>query len=74
MYVFGLNLPILELLVVFSIVVVGYLILLEIEFRQLRKIAGKFENEETELSKELKDLKEEVADLRAIIEATHKKR
>ncbi len=60
MYVFGFNIPILELLVVFSIVVVAYLILLEIEFRQLRKIAHKFEDEETELAKEIKDLRAEI--------------
>lgn len=63
MYVFGFNIPILELLVVFSIVVVAYLILLEIEFRQLRKIAHKFEDEESELAKEIKELRAEVSSL-----------
>ena len=63
MYVFGFNVPILELLVVFSIVVVAYLILLEIEFRQLRKIAHKFEDEESELAKEIKLFREELNEL-----------
>lgn len=63
MYVFGFNVPILELLVVFSIVVVAYLVLLEIEFRQLRKIAHKFEDEESELAKEIKELREEISEL-----------
>lgn len=63
MYIFGFDIPILELLVVFSIVVVAYLILLEIEFRQLRKIAHKFEDEESELAKEIKMLREELNEM-----------
>ena len=38
MFIFGIDIPILELLVLFSVVVVIYLIILEFEFRQLRTI------------------------------------
>lgn len=64
MYVFGFNIPILELLVVFSIVVVAYLVLLEIEFRQLRDIVHKFDNDETELAKEIQLLRETIGTIK----------
>lgn len=70
MYVFGFDIPILELLVILCIVIVGYLILLEIEFRQLRKITRRFDSEEVELAKEVKLLKEEIIELRNVF---HKK-
>ena len=60
MYVFGLNIPILELLVIFCVVVVVYLIILEIEFRQLRKIIKKFDEEEVMLSKEIRELRKQM--------------
>ncbi len=46
MFIFGVDVPILELLVVFSIVVVIYLVILEFEFRQLRTITRKFDEED----------------------------
>ncbi len=67
MYIFGIDVPILELLVIFSTVVVIYLIILEIEFRQLRKITRKFDEEEIALSKEMRELKEEISTLREVI-------
>lgn len=60
MYLFGINVPILELLVIFCMVVVVYLIILEIEFRQLRKIIKKFDEEEVMLSKEIRQLRKEL--------------
>lgn len=75
MYIFGVDVPLLELLVIFSIVVVIYLIILEIEFRQLRRIARAFDEEEVHLGKAMTELKEEISMLREIIEsATSKKK
>ena len=60
MYIFGLNIPILELLVIFFAVVVVYLIILELEFRQLRKIIVRFDEEEVMLSKEIRELRKQL--------------
>ncbi len=67
MYVFGIDVPILELLVIFSVVVVIYLIILEIEFRQIRKITRKFDQEEITLAKEMRELKQEITNLKEVI-------
>ncbi|MCD6368138.1 MAG: hypothetical protein J7L45_03575 [Candidatus Aenigmarchaeota archaeon] len=64
MYLFGLNIPILELLVIFSVVVVVYLIILEVEFRQLRKIIKKFDDEEFILSKEIRELRKQMEEFK----------
>jgi len=73
MYIFGIDIPILELLVIFSIVVVAYLVILELEFRQLRRIAKKFDEEELELANEMRELRKEIGELGAAI-AKMKKR
>jgi len=67
MYIFGIDIPVLELLVLFSIVVVIYLIILEFEFRQLRAITRKFDEEEIQLSKAMRELKDEIASLREVM-------
>ncbi len=72
MYLFGIDIPILELLVVFCTVVVVYLIILEIEFRQLKYIAKKFDEEEVMLSKEMRELRNEIAELRQVIQMVKK--
>lgn len=64
MYIFGLNVPILELLVILSTVVVVYLIILEIEFRELRKIIKRFDEEEITLSSEIRELRKDIAGLK----------
>ena len=69
MYVFGVSVPILELLVIFCIVVVVYLVILEIEFRQLKSITKKFDDEEILLSKEMRELRSEVSELKEVIKA-----
>ncbi|MCK4634375.1 MAG: hypothetical protein KAT37_00700 [Candidatus Aenigmarchaeota archaeon] len=69
MYVFGVSIPILELLVIFCIVVVVYLVILEIEFRQLKAITKKFDDEEILLSKEMRELRSEVSELKEVIKA-----
>ena len=67
MYIFGVDIPLLELLVILSIVVVIYLVILEFEFRQLRKITRKFDEEEVQLGVEMRELREEITRLRNIM-------
>ena len=67
MFIFGIDVPILELLVIFSTVVVVYLVILEFEFRQLRVITRKFDEEELQLSNELRALRKEIANLRDLM-------
>ena len=64
---FGIEVPLLELLVTFSIVVVTYLIILEFEFRQLRTITRKFDEEEIQLGRAMRELKDEVAALKDVM-------
>lgn len=72
MYIFGIDIPILELLVIFSIVVVVYLVILEFEFRQLRTITRKFDQEELQLSNEMRELRKEVSNLKEVIQLVKK--
>ena len=67
MFIFGIDIPILELLVIFSTVVVVYLIILEFEFRQLRVITRKFDQEELQLSNEMRELRKEIGNLREVV-------
>ncbi|MCX6814905.1 MAG: hypothetical protein NTY20_04635 [Candidatus Aenigmarchaeota archaeon] len=67
MFIFGMDVPILELLVIFSIVVVIYLIILEFEFRQLRTITRKFDEEEIQLGRAMRELKDEVTALKDVL-------
>ncbi|RLJ08580.1 MAG: hypothetical protein DRP13_02245 [Candidatus Aenigmatarchaeota archaeon] len=73
MYIFGIEVPLLDLLVVFSIVVVIYLIILELEFRQLRRITKRFDEEEIQLSRVMRELKGEISSLNEIIQAATSK-
>ncbi len=68
MYIFGINIPILELLVILCVVVVVYLIILEFEFRQVKKIVKEFDEEEVKLSHEIRELREAVSDLKEVAE------
>ena len=67
MFIFGIDIPILELLVLFSVVVVIYLIILEFEFRQLRTITRKFDEEEIQLGRAMRELKDEVTSLKDVM-------
>ena len=67
MFIFGIDVPVLELLVIFSIVVVVYLVILEFEFRQLRIISRKFEDDEIQLGRAMRELKEEIGQLKMTI-------
>ena len=69
MFLFGIEVPILELLVVFSTVVVVYLIILEIEFRQLKLITKRFDDEEVMLSREMRELRTEIGELKEVIKS-----
>jgi len=66
MYLFGINIPIMELLLLLSIVIVVYLIILEFEFRQIRNIVKKFDDEELILTKSIRELRDSINDLRGI--------
>ena len=55
-YIFGIDVPLLELLSILSIVVVVYLIILEIEFRQLKKAVRNL----VEVTKKLRGLEDEL--------------
>lgn len=63
-YIFGVDIPILELLVILSIVVVIYLIILELEFRQLRRIAKRFDEEELQLGVEMRELRKTLQEVK----------
>lgn len=67
MYIFGIDIPVLELLVIFCIVVVAYLFILELEFRQLRKIVKRFDQEELQFAAEMRELRKAIAELGNII-------
>ena len=63
-YIFGIDVPLLELLTILAIVVVVYLVILEIEFRQLKKavrnlmeVTKKLRGIEDDLEEDLKLLK-----------------
>lgn len=80
-YVFGINIPILELLVIFSVVVVIYLIILELEFRHIRRVRKKLDEHEKEfyrenknLAKEIKELKTEIVLLKNVLQKFHRGR
>lgn len=64
MFLFGIQVPLLELLVVFCIVVVVYLVVLEFEFRQQKEILKEFDEEEVKLSHEVRELREAIKDLK----------
>jgi len=66
MYVFGIDLPLLELLVILSMIVVVYLLILEFEFRQFRRIVKKMDEEELIFSREVRELRKDIGDMRNI--------
>ncbi|MCD6275032.1 MAG: hypothetical protein J7J15_03370 [Candidatus Aenigmarchaeota archaeon] len=66
-YLFGINIPITELLLLLSLVIIVYLAILEFEFRQIRKITKKFDDEELILTKSIRELRDSVSELRNTI-------
>ena len=67
MYVFGVDIGIMELLIGFVLVLVVYLIILELEFRHIRTLTRKFDEEEIQLGREMRELKDEVTALKDVI-------
>lgn len=67
MYLFGINIPVTELLLLLSVVIIVYLVILEYEFRQIRNIVKKFDDEELILTKSIRELRDSVSELREVI-------
>ena len=65
-YLFGVNLPITELLLFLSAIITVYLLILEYEFREVRGILRKFDDEELILTKTIRELRDSVGELRNI--------
>jgi hypothetical protein len=57
-YIFGIDVPLLELLTILAIVVVVYLVILEIEFRQLKKAVRNL----MEITKKLRGIEDDLED------------
>ena len=72
MLVFGIEVGIVELLTMFAAVLVVYLVILEYEFRHVRNITRKFDEEEIQLGREMRELKDEVSGLREVMESKKK--
>jgi len=73
-YVFGLNLPLLELLVVFAIGVLVYLVLLELQFRRIMRIVRRLDKEEKEIEGERKELEEETDKISTLLRRSSRKK
>ncbi len=65
-YLFGVNLPITELLLFLSAIITVYLVILEYEFREVKGILRKFDDEELILTKTIRELRDSVGELRNI--------
>lgn len=61
---FGISIPLPELIVIFSIVVVIYLIIYDLEFKQIKGIIKKVDQEEAQLINTMKELTGEITILR----------
>jgi hypothetical protein len=68
-----IDIPVTDLLVILLTVIVIYLIILEFEFRQLRKIVRRFDEEEIQLGVEMRELRKSVGELKTVIEGTGRK-
>ncbi len=68
MDIFGISVDVLDVMFYFCIVTVAYFAILELEFRELRNITRSFDNEETQIEKEVRELKEEIARLTKTVE------
>ncbi|MBR9679144.1 MAG: hypothetical protein GON13_02665 [Nanoarchaeota archaeon] len=69
-YIFGIDVPLLELLTILSIVVVVYLIILEFEFRQLKKSVKTL----VDLTKRLRGIEDELEDDLKLLKGKKKRR
>lgn len=64
MILYGIQVPILELLAILCLLVVIYLLVMEFEFRQERRIVKDFDEDEVKLAHEVRDLREEIEELK----------
>ncbi len=69
MEIFGISVELLDVIFYFCVILVMYFILLEFEFREIRKLTQNFDNEEIQYEKEVRELKEDIARLTKIIES-----
>jgi hypothetical protein len=72
MLVFGVDVGLVDLLTIFAGVLVIYLVILEFEFRHVRNITRKFDEEEIQLGRAMRELKDEVSSLRDVIASKKK--
>ena len=69
MEVFGFLIPIFpELLTIVLGLVIVYLVILELEFRQVRSISNRFSEEETTLEREIKELNGQLQEFKEHLE------
>ena len=64
-FLFGINVPVTELLLLLSAVIIVYLVILEYEFRQIKVIAKKFDDEELILTKSIRELRDALEEIKS---------
>lgn len=64
-----LSFPLLQLIVFLCVVVLLFLFVLEIEFRQIKKLTKRFDDEDMVLSKDLRELRETVRELEDLLKS-----
>ena len=69
MEIFGISVELLDVIFYFCVILVMYFILLEFEFREIRKLTKSFDNEEIQYEKEVRELKEDIARLTKLVES-----
>ncbi|MGC9310507.1 MAG: hypothetical protein ACP5E4_02155 [Candidatus Aenigmatarchaeota archaeon] len=63
----SLGIPISQLLVFLCVLVLVFLFILEVEFRQIRKLAKKLDDEDLVLTKDLRELRDAVREISGIL-------
>ena len=69
MEIFGISVELLDVIFYFCVILVMYFILLEFEFREIRKLTKSFDNEEIQYEKEVRELKEDITRLTKLVES-----
>lgn len=69
MEIFGISVELLDVIFYFCVILVMYFILLEFEFREIRKLTQGLDNEEIQYEKEVRELKEDIARLTKLVES-----
>ncbi|MBW6451876.1 MAG: hypothetical protein K0B02_04050 [DPANN group archaeon] len=60
MYIFGFSVDLLDLITMFFVVLVLYIVILEYEFKEIIKIVKNYDNQETALKQNITELREEL--------------